>query len=695
MENNIPTNTNPSDILDDNISNNGDSKLTFSLDIGTRSIVGIIGRRENGIFKVVDYEQQFHKKRAMNDGQIEDIDLVAATVGDVKSQLEKRCNESFTSVSIAAAGRTLKTARSVYEQELDETEEITEQLIHAMEYCAVGLAQETFTTEASEDEISHTFYPVGYSVVSYQLDNYPFSNLLGHRGKIAKIELIAAFLPHNVVQSLYTVTRMNNLDVENLTLEPIAAINVIVPPDIRLLNIAIVDIGAGTSDIAISKNGSIVAYDMVTTAGDEITEAIMQNYLTDFETAEAVKISLGTCSEEITFSDILGNPYTEDVQNINKVIQPVIQSLSESVAQRILDINKTSPVAVFLVGGGSQIPGICQIISQLLKIAPNRVAIGGKQPFKHISVFTDKLQSPEFVTPIGIGVVSSLYKGCDFFSITVNNKKQMLLNYGNSKVLDALFLASIKPKSLIGLSSKSITYYINGEKCVRRGNSSVPGELYVNGVPASIDTKIKQGDEITAIPGKDGLPVEITIADAVQNTTPFTITLNHEEHIIEPEYKANKTTVGKDYIIQPFDDIKLITAKNIDELFNYLDIDTTGLNIELNGVICDKKSRVNNGDFITTKKMASNFNTLDISSEYKLSEKNIAIKVCINDIWTNVKSGDSNTVLFVDMLNYVKIDPKHPQGNIILKLNGFDASYTDTVCDGDIVEIRWDINNID
>ena len=82
------------------------------------------------------------------------------------------------------------------------------------------------------------------------------------------------------------------LTVENLTLEPIAAINVVVPEDIRLLNIALVDIGAGTSDIAISKDGSIIAYDMVTTAGDEITEAIMQKCLCNFENAEKISDTL-------------------------------------------------------------------------------------------------------------------------------------------------------------------------------------------------------------------------------------------------------------------------------------------------------------------------------------------------------------------------------------------------------------------
>ncbi len=76
-----------------------------------------------------------------------------------------------------------------------------------------------------------------------------------------------------VVEGLYSVILKSNLQVDNITLEPIAAINVAIKEELRLLNLALVDIGAGTSDIAITKDGKIIAYAMTSTAGDEITEA--------------------------------------------------------------------------------------------------------------------------------------------------------------------------------------------------------------------------------------------------------------------------------------------------------------------------------------------------------------------------------------------------------------------------------------
>lgn len=689
------------------------NSLTFALDIGTRSIVGLIGIHENGKFKILDYEQRFHTKRAMSDGQIEDINAVSETVNEVKRALEKRFNQVFTKVCIAAAGRTLKTAKAIYEQEINENEEINENLVHALEYCAVGAAKDKFKAENNEISESISFYPVGYSIISYKLDNYAFSSLIGHTGKNVRIELIAAFLPSNVVQSLYAVTKKNNLEVENLTLEPIAAINVIVPTDIRLLNISIVDIGAGTSDIAISKNGSIVAYDMVTTAGDEITESIMENYLTDFDTSEQIKLSLCKGESEISFNDILGNSYTESVEKIIEAINPVIQSLGEAIAQRIIDINGKSPVAVFLVGGGSQIPGLCKIISTLLNLNENRVALGGKSNYKYIEVFSDKLLNPEFVTPIGIGAVSSLYKNCDFFSITVNNKKYSLLNYGNAKVLDALLLASIKPKNLIGISSKPIIYFLNGKKCSRRGNSSTPGELYLNGKPASIDTKIVQGDEIVAIEGVDGKPVELKTAELKNEIPPFTISLNGIKKNLLPALKKDNEILTDDYIVKPFDEITYAYPKTIKELFDLLDINRKDISIELNGTKCSEGTAVSDNDEIVTYENSEeesieaaaeatnsiDFSENEVSKKIELPEKNIPsasniISVCINNSWIKIDLGERKNLFFVDMLNYVDIDPKNPKGNIMLKLNGKDAAYLDSVTDGDKIEIYWQTNNV-
>ena len=117
-------------------------------------------------------------------------------------------------------------------------------------------------------------------------------------------DLIATFLPDDVVDGLYKAVEIAGLTVANLTLEPIAAIAVAIPEKYRMLNMALVDVGAGTSDISITQGGSIVAYGMIPMAGDSMTDLLVQHCLTDFDMAEHIKRSALT-DDLIEYTDII------------------------------------------------------------------------------------------------------------------------------------------------------------------------------------------------------------------------------------------------------------------------------------------------------------------------------------------------------------------------------------------------------
>lgn len=159
-----------------------------------------------------------------------------------------------------------------------------------------------------------------------------------------------------------------NLKVVNLTLEPIAAMEAAIPKNLRLLNIALVDIGAGTSDIAISSKESISAYGMVPMAGDEITETIVQEYLVDFNTAENIKRSI-VKEEEIKYIDVLGMENIISSESVYKLIDSIVIKTGEEISKKILELNGgKAPSAVFLVGGGAHTPGILEAIADKLKL---------------------------------------------------------------------------------------------------------------------------------------------------------------------------------------------------------------------------------------------------------------------------------------------------------------------------------------
>ena len=93
-----------------NVRENND--LVFGLDIGTRSIVGVVGYMERNRFCVAAMSVKQHETRAMIDGQIHDIYKVGDTIRKVKNELEKQLDTQLSDVCIAAAGRVLRTIQS-------------------------------------------------------------------------------------------------------------------------------------------------------------------------------------------------------------------------------------------------------------------------------------------------------------------------------------------------------------------------------------------------------------------------------------------------------------------------------------------------------------------------------------------------------------------------------------------------------
>lgn len=664
-----------------------DKKIVFALDIGTRSVIGVLGYWQDHEFRVIDFEQAFHMRRAMRDGQIEDIDLVATVVNNVKTALEERSGLKFDKVSIAAAGRALKTAEASFTTDLIENEAINENLLQYMEYSAIESAQSSFEKSNAAPELAiKDYYCVGYSVKSYLLDNYKIKNLLGQKGHQATVEIIAAFLPSSVLVSLYAVTAKCNLDVENLTLEPIAAIHAVVPEDIRFLNIALVDIGGGTSDIALSKDGSIIAYDMVTTAGDEITETLMKKYLTNFNSAEDMKFAM-TNMEDIEIKDILGIKTTITAEEIYETSKPAIEALADAISQRILLINGSAPAAVFLVGGGSQIRGLSAFIAEKLGMPESRVALGLVNTDNGITLFSDKLLSPTYVTPIGIGIVSALYKGCDFFSVKVNDKKIMLFNHQKIKALDALVLAGIKPTSLVGISAPNLVFTINGNRRVIKGSPSIPGKIEVNGKPANIETLVSQGDEIKVKTAKNGDTPAVSILQLLDDTPLSDVV--YVEINGKPLLPISEDALGQCFVSFMDDIIINIKEKQdtatANENLEESDVTITKLygsdvNADLNKAETNETNLAANQEHLTTDEQPNDADT----------EATTSINVILNGnpVHLSKPSDDEDPFIIMQLLKFVDLDTEK-RGKLIMTVNNVDAGYSTPIQDGDSATIIW------
>ncbi|MDP4092683.1 MAG: cell division FtsA domain-containing protein [Bacillota bacterium] len=680
--------------------------IIFALDIGTRTVVGIVGVKENDKFKVISAEVLEHKSRAMLDGQIHDIVQVAEITGEIKNKLEKKTGYKLTKVAIAAAGRVLKTCEVRVDRDIDSALEIDKELISSLEIEGIQLAQLRLDNSISREEKTQ-FYCVGYSVINYYLNGFAISQLSGHRGSRIGADILATFLPHIVVDSLYTVMDKVGLEVTSLTLEPIAAINVTIPKELRLLNIALVDIGAGTSDIAITRDGSVVAYAMAPIAGDEITEQIAQNYLVDFNSAEKIKLAVTSNDEDISFTDILSKKQTVKVQDVVRVIKPAVEILAATISQKIQEYNHKTPNAVFLIGGGSQIPGLTDFISENLGLPKDRVVVRGREVVQNIKFSSRKLLGPEAITPFGIAVTAMLQKGQDFLHVTVNDRKVRLFNSKRLTVADALILIGYNPEDLIGKTGKSLTFTVNSEKKAVRGGFGSPAEILVNDKPSNLETVLMVGDKITVKPAENGTDASARLYEVIKGINTGSVLFNGERTEIGTRITLDGITVKSDVPISEGDNIEIEEILTIADIARKKELDINNFDIYVNGLSADKEYTLNNADIVSLEKKSA-LETLNNSNEpVNMDEKKVLeieslpaaimgkslnageIELIVNGNKIAL-AGNKSNYIFVDIFNFINFDLSNPQGTIVLKLNGRQAAFTDPIREGDNVEIYWD-----
>ncbi len=499
-------------------------RVIFALDIGTRSLIGMVGTVEENKVKIIAVEREEHPERAMVDGQIEDIEKVAALAGKIKKRLEDKLHCELKNVCVAAAGRALRTERAEFEMELPGTQIITDEIISRLEAGAISKAEEAFDAEQAEDAY-HRFYLVGYSVCQYYLDQYMISSLKDHRGRKVKVDLIATFLPSEVVESLYTTMNKIGLEVASITLEPIAAINAAIPENLRLLNLVMVDIGAGTSDIAACTDGSVTGYTMATVAGDEITETIMKAYLVDFDTAENMKAQ-AELGKEVAFTDILGFERTVSHDEILECIRGTSELLSREIAQKVLEINGGPPSALFLAGGGSKLTGLKDKVTEALKMDANRVAIAGNN-FK-IHAWSDEyeLNNPEYATPLGIVISSGLNMINDSCRVILNERPAKLFRSGSFTALNLLMMNGFNYQDILGRSGRNLIVTVNGRRKVFYGTAPQPAALFINRKEGKLSEIIHAGDTIDFIPAIAGESASACLGDIEGAAECLDITLN-------------------------------------------------------------------------------------------------------------------------------------------------------------------------
>jgi cell division protein FtsA len=714
-----------------------DKNLLFALDIGTRSVVGmILKQHSDGKYEVLHMKVMEHKERSMLDGQIHHIPAVAKVIKKIKEELELETGP-LQKVCVAAAGRALKTVKGRSEKDISAVSvTLPEEVIH-MELAAVQHAQ--FQLASMLDEKSNHIYDcVGYSVLHYYLDDQEIGSFIGQQGLTASVEVIATFLPRVVVESLIRALREADLEMEALTLEPIAAINVLIPQSMRKLNVALVDIGAGTSDIALTAEGTVVAYGMVPVAGDEITEAISSEFLLDFPVAEEMKRSLYK-NDFVEYTDILGFSSKKTKSEVLEKIQPAIENLAENITKEILQLNAKPPQAVMLVGGGSMTPGLREKIAEMLNLPTERAAIRG---IDAITSLTSSIEQtgPEFVTPVGIGIAAR-ENPVKYVTVTVNEKTIRLFEVKKLTIGDALIAGGADVSKLYGRPGMGLMIKVNGEVKMIKGGLGTPPQIIMSGKEASLSHEILDGAVISYNAGVNGANASIAAKEAVKDHLNKTIEIDGEPTTIETQYYVNNQLVTPETLLNDRDELISYFPGTIEEIleikgFNQIDnnpsfsvkVDGKPIllsrsinnSIYINGCVIDRGSNWNDGDHLTfeadkdkqvTLKDLLDFLQLNLhqSCSVTFNNEEVSLTKPLFRFYRNGESLMEDSVLFPnDELNMertkqqpfifqdiftmvdIAISPRPGETLVILK-NKEKAGFQTEIETGDVLELKFEV----
>lgn len=699
-------------------------KLVFGLDIGTRTIVGVVGYMERNRFRVVAMAEQMHETRAMLDGQIHDIYKVGDTIRRVKNMLEKQLERELSDVCIAAAGRVLRTVNASAEVDLEEETRVTAEQIYSLNLLAVEKAH----TQINEQSTDVRFYCVGNTPISYSLNGYDIINLEGHKANRIGVELIATFLPEEVVDGLYEAVEYAGLHVASLTLEPIAAISIAIPEQFRLLNIGLIDVGAGTSDICITKDGSVIAYGMIPYAGDEITERIAKNYLVDFNTAEKIKMSASTKKKGlVTFKDVMGLTQKVQAADIRAVADDVIELMAKETAGKIVELNGGKPVnAVFVVGGGGKMTGYTDKIADELNIPHERVAVRGQEVLTSVDFDIEDFKKDSlYVTPIGICTNYYNQKN-NFVFVTVNKERIKLYDTSNLTVVDAIMQVGFPNEKLFPRRGKEITFTVNGKTRLVRGSAGEGAVVTLNGKITNLNALIEQNDVIEIKESTTGEAASITIGQLEEFNAKINFIVN-DKNIVCPRFAyVNGELKSEFYDINDGDKIRMENFYSLAQLLEFMDYDLKDFNVLVNNEPADKHTRVYENfsvklsprindendavDKVLNEENAdteidentfadedaeSNVDTTEDAVYFKKSARvnkpepaATSITITVNGM--PVKLTGKSTYILVDLFQFYDFDLSTPKGNVVIKHNGRIGVYTAPLSNSDVVEVYWE-----
>ncbi|EKE15728.1 MAG: Actin-like ATPase involved in cell division-like protein [uncultured bacterium] len=379
----------------------------LALDIGTEFVKALIFRTVPGGEKVrgeiLGVGKTRQKSGNMQSGAVSDISGVIETSREAIISAQKKSGIKKVKKSIIGiAGELVKgtTTTVHYERSRAESQiNISElkTIINRVQLKAYERIKQQISWETGQDDIS--IKVINAAIVDIRIDGYQVKNPIGFQGKDVSISIFNAYAPTIHLGALNTIADELGIDLISIAAEPYAVARSVDYDDVLDFSAIFIDIGGGTTDIAVVRNGGLEGTKMFAFGGRAFTKKLAQELEISFEEAETLKINYSGGRLGFDVSSRIDEIFENDC---NVWLGGVELSLAEFAEHDVL------PSKILLCGGGSALPGIKKALASQgwIKNLPfaKTPIVSFLQPKDVVRIFdsTKELTNPQDVTPMGL-----------------------------------------------------------------------------------------------------------------------------------------------------------------------------------------------------------------------------------------------------------------------------------------------------
>ncbi len=370
-----------------------DKKMIVGLDIGTSKVVAIVGEvGAEGDIEVVGIGS--HPSKGLKKGVVVNIESTVQSIQRAVEEAELMAGCQIHSVFVGIAGSHIRSLNShgivaIKDQEVIGVD--LERVIDAAQAVAIPADQKVLHILPQEyviDNQEGIREPLGMSGVRLE----------------AKVHLVTCAV--NAAQNIEKCVRRCGLDVEEIILEQLASSYSVLTEDERELGVCLVDIGGGTTDIAIFTEGSIRHTGVIPIAGDQVTNDIAMALRTPTQHAEEIKIKYACALTQLAGADetikvpSVGDRPPRDLsrQSLAEVVEPRYDELFTLVQAELRrsGFEDLVPAGIVLTGGTSKMEGVVELAEEIFHMP---VRVGYPQSIQGL---TDIVRNPIYATSVGL-----------------------------------------------------------------------------------------------------------------------------------------------------------------------------------------------------------------------------------------------------------------------------------------------------